>query len=623
MSTTLEFLKNEAGEAEGLNDPGIETFRDSPFSSVAREAGQNTRDVRVDPSKPVRMAFRRLEIPTEELPCVDKYRDTIEICLALAQQSEDPKELSFFRQAKAVLERSSIPVLEIADFNTTGLVGPCEEGTPFHALLKATGVSAKDMETSGGSFGIGKNAVYAASDLQTAFYSTVYKDGKEGEHFLCQGKTRFRSFGTGDGRAFRSIGYWGNPEGFMPINDPQAVPEWLRRDEVGTSIFSIAMRESDDWESELIASIVRNFFVAIHRGEMEFEVSSEQINANNLLYKFEDSRIMKAAERAGYEEDFQFAKDLYECLRAEEDVFNLEVGAKGAGKFRVRLQIGEGLPRRIAIVRNGMYISDNLGSFGDKFLRFPMFREFVALVEPAGEQESIWLKSLENPRHDQLSAERLTNPDARETARAAGKRLAAEIRKAIRSKAKTQVSAETDLDELSEFFALEEKAREDEKGERDPYSFKVKKQLKPKTNRRTKPPVSEQPGEEGGSRRGEEEGDGDGSGPGPGDGSGTGGAGKRAAYLPMPLANPRTHLPDADDATRRLIRFTPEKSGQAVLKFETLGLGNSEDLHTVGGLINIDCTAGERQEIEVQFEIPYAGPIEIISWSEEKSDETQ
>ena len=61
MTPRLVFLKNEAGEAEGLNDPGIETFRDSPYSSVARETGQNTRDVRADTSKPVRMAFRKID----------------------------------------------------------------------------------------------------------------------------------------------------------------------------------------------------------------------------------------------------------------------------------------------------------------------------------------------------------------------------------------------------------------------------------------------------------------------------------------------------------------------------------------------------------------------------------
>ena len=54
----LKFLTNEAGEKEGLGDAGIETFRDSPYASCAREAGQNSRDAARE--KPVRMTFNVL-----------------------------------------------------------------------------------------------------------------------------------------------------------------------------------------------------------------------------------------------------------------------------------------------------------------------------------------------------------------------------------------------------------------------------------------------------------------------------------------------------------------------------------------------------------------------------------
>lgn len=621
MTAKLAFLRNDGDEAEGLNDPGIETFRDTPYSSVARETGQNSRDERADKSKPVKMTFRRIEVPSAEFPEIAEYREAVDICLAMAKQSGDTKELSFFNQAKAVLHRDTIPVLEIADYNTGGLRGPCVKGTPYHALVKATGVSAKDLETAGGSFGIGKNAVYAASDLQTAFYSTIYMDAGE-PRFLCQGKTRFRSFAGPDGTEYRSVGYWGDPDHFRPIDDPAKIPEWLRRDALGTSIYSIAMRDSKDWEAELIASILMNFFVAIHRDDMEFDVGSEIINANTLLYKFDEPRIREAAERAGYAEDFQFARDLYECLRTEEDIFSIELDVPGAGKFRIRLAVKEGLPRRIAFIRNGMFITDNLEKFGDKLRRFPMFREFAALVEPAGEKEIVWLRSLENPRHDQLSADRLTNPDEREAARTAGKALAKAVRAAVQSKAKSEVGAETELDELSEFFALEEKAEEDEKGDRDPYSFKVKKQIKIKRVRKTKPPTSDQEGDEGGSSQ-EEENDEEGGtgGKGSGEGDGTGGKGKRAVRLPMPLLNPRTQLPDGADAARRLIRFTPEKSGRAFLKFQALGLNKPEELAVKGGEVSVSCIEGQRQAIEVEFEIPYSGPIEIVSWLGETSDE--
>lgn len=623
MTAKLAFMKNDGDEDEGLNDPGIETFRDTPYSSVARETGQNSRDERVDETKPVKMTFRRIEVPAAEFPEIDGYREAVRICLQMAKKSGDTKELSFFGQAQTVLNRETISVLEIADYNTGGLKGPCVKGTPYHALVKATGVSAKDLDTAGGSFGIGKNAVFAASDLQTAFYSTIYLDDA-GPKFLCQGKTRFRSFKGADGSEYRSIGYWGDPDRYQPIEDPNKVPEWLRRDVVGTSIYSIAMRDSEDWEAELIASLLMNFFVAIHREDMEFEVGSERINASTLLYKFEETRIKEAATRAGYSEDFQFARDLYDSLRTEDDTFSIEFDVPGVGDFRVRLAVKEGLPRRIAFIRNGMFITDSLEKFDDKLRRFPMFREFSALVEPVGEKEVIWLRSLENPRHDMLSADRLTNPDEREAARIAGRKLAKAVRDAIKSKAKSEVGAETELEELSEFFALEERAEEAEEGDRDPYSFKVKKQVKPKKVRKTKPPVSEDEGEEGGaSQEDENESDGGNGGTGPGEGEGTGGKGKRAVRLPMPLLNPRTQLPDSADPRRRIVRFTPEKSGPAILKFQALGLNKPENLPVTGGDIAVNCTAGERHEVEVTFELPYGGPVEIVSWLGGSSDEAQ
>lgn len=68
-----------------------------------------------------------------------------------------------------VLTGDEITLLCIADSNTKGLTGPAEAGKPFHSLLKDAGVSNKDAADSGGSFGIGKNAAFAVSELQAVF----------------------------------------------------------------------------------------------------------------------------------------------------------------------------------------------------------------------------------------------------------------------------------------------------------------------------------------------------------------------------------------------------------------------------------------------------------------------
>src|SRR5262245_5486856 len=114
----IEFVPNPAEEGEGLSDAAIETFRDDPFASTAREPGQNSRDAFA--SLPVRVTFDVIEEPTNQFPAVDRFRQIVSLCAAQAQQTRKQKEIAFFQQAEVVLEADALKILRIADFNTTG-----------------------------------------------------------------------------------------------------------------------------------------------------------------------------------------------------------------------------------------------------------------------------------------------------------------------------------------------------------------------------------------------------------------------------------------------------------------------------------------------------------------------
>jgi hypothetical protein len=198
----LKFAENTADEGEGLSDSGIETYRDDPFPAIARETVQNSRDAHDGSGKPVKVEFDRLTISAAQFPDRESFLSSARSCLNIARAEKNDKEIAFFEQAVAVLESNSIRVLKIADYNTKGLRGPCTSlpPTPFYALVKSSGSSVKDDQAAGGSFGIGKSAVYSASDLQTVFYSTAYHCNDSGStKFLCQGKTKFRSHQGADG----------------------------------------------------------------------------------------------------------------------------------------------------------------------------------------------------------------------------------------------------------------------------------------------------------------------------------------------------------------------------------------------------------------------------------------
>ncbi|RMH21919.1 MAG: hypothetical protein D6698_02060 [Gammaproteobacteria bacterium] len=630
VNPELRFLPNEAGEKEGLGDAGIETFRDSPYASCAREAGQNSRDAAKN--KPVRMVFNVLELDHHNFPSRALLEDALEACFRGATEE---REEEFFGNALEIIKREQIPVLEIADYNTKGLVGPPDlEGTPFHSLVKGSGVTAKDAVDAGGSFGIGKNASFAVSDLHTVFYSTIWEDpDNEGKCFAAQGKVKLVSHTARDGKKVRATGYWGNPEGFRAIVDRTAVPEWMNRTEVGTSIFSMGFGVAEDWAERMTFSLVTNFFCAVYREEMVFEVDDGKININrntleNLLTRQD---IVNAAEATGHKDDLVFAQQLYRCMVsdiAKEHVLNIQ----DLGRIRVRVLVEEGMPRRIGFVRRGMLITDNLRHFGHPFVRFPGSRDFVVLVEPEDTDASAFLKKLENPAHDGFSAERITDPRKRAHAARAMKQLGKELRNIIKQTTGVRHEGAVVLEELGRFFADQGQGERppDPGTETDPERYIYKSQRK----ERMKPRPARDPnsGQEGGSSRTGKGSSGKGGGTGKGTGSGSEGHGTRGDRQPVALGDVRNLLrtDNAGAAISREIHFTPESDGLIEIRVEATGIDTPENLvvkSTSKGMVDsgaiiIEANARQRETVTITFDEPYEGPIELIAASRAESQET-
>lgn len=621
----LEFLLNTGGESEGLSESGVENFRDKPFTAVARETGQNSRDARLDMSKPVRLTFDLITIPSSDFPSIGEFRKAAELCLKKATRPKNEKEQGFFEQAALALNAPEIKILRISDFNTKGVQGPCEEGRPFHSLAKSDGVSTKEDLSSGGSFGIGKNAAFALSDIQTAFISTRYKDDKGTDNVLCMGKALFISHASEDGIERRRKGYWGKKAGYMPLDNASDIPKWLLRESQGTSIFSICMRDNrTDWRYEMASAIIINFFCAIERQEMEFEIDNGalKINRNTLQALFKDSKVLEAVNQHNAGIAFEAAKILHTCLVDEKTILTV-LDVPGLGKVQMRTLLREGLGYTIGIIRNGMYITDNLAKFNEPFKRFPLHREFAVVIEPDSQLEGEWFKRLENPQHDNLSDERITDPALRKQGKLAFEKLAKQIRTQIRSLAKAEPTSSMELDELNDFFASEQARQYDDDGpETDPKALRptaIKKSPpKPKRVVHTKsedddPPIPG-PGPDGPEP---------GPGPSPGPGPGVIHPGPKPRPQPqarsIELQGERNLLPDVTQPQKRRLFFTSPVAGNVALHVEATGLSNPDRLavtSVIGGTLNagaieILCRKGQRVALDVEFDTPYAGPVEI------------
>jgi hypothetical protein len=619
----LAFPRNDAGERDGLNDAGIETFRDAPYASCAREAGQNSRDAASGSGKPVRLKFDLLELERNEIPSIQNLEKTLHQCF---EQAYDDKEKEFFANAIHVVKQQKIPVLRIADYNTKGLIGPPDKfGTPFNSLLKARGVSSKDSATSGGSFGIGKNASVAVSELQTVFYSTRYLDNDtHKECFAAQGKVILVSHEDEHREPRRATGYWGISEGFGAITDESLVPSWMRREEIGTSIFSIGFRGHDsDWEDLMVCSLISNFFSAIRQGQMEFMVADRAINANTLESLLDSDELLVAAAGTALKDDLLFARVLHRCLASDLSVEE-QIEISNLGKIRVRILADKALPRRVGFVRNGMLITDNLSYFGHKFSKFPSARDFICLVEPDDENAGRLLKSLENPQHKDFSADRIPDPKKRQIATKAMQVLGQQIRTMINSKAGVEITDSVVIEELANLFgegAMGESDSSSSEKTPEKYIYEVVRQTSKTadaTNYRGagsggngahEPRTKSSSGRPGSSNNGKKQ--------------DTNNDGQSKPRKRVPLIEVRNKITNSEDESlaARKIYFTSPASGCIELSIQALGINDPEPLtivdayptKPVNGVLKLDIEAGERQEISIFLDESYVGPIEVIA----------
>lgn len=598
----LRFLTNEAGKVEGLAYAGFETFRGSPYTSCARETGQNSRDASV--VQPVSVSFNLLNLPRVEIPFADELQHSIECCLL---NHQDQKTKLHLERALNTIRAPHIKVLEISDKNTTGLTGPTSDPkSVFAALVKGDGVTNKTDMTSAGSFGIGKNAAFAVSDLQAVIYSTRYLDRAlgAGELFAAQGRLRLISHTDGE-KNLSAEGYWGETQ-FSAIENEGAVPAWMRRKAIGTSIFSIGFREEPNWVQRMTLSLAMNFFLAICRKEINFSVGDVQLNFATLDNILVSTELELVAIQTDQLDQLRRARRLLECFRSEASSRH-KIAVGGLGEFILHLLVREGLPREVHVLRNGIYITDNFSKFSEPMRRFPSVREFIALLEPApsndGKLPSALLKQLENPAHDAFEPERLVDDSERELAKKQIKALIRKVREAIREVAKMEDLSSSHLDELSHLFGDNSGGSKKDR-EEDPTRF-IYGPARP--SRRTTPP--------GGLREG--------AGKGEGVGQRTGerqGEKKPRSAPATALRDVRSALSDVKDLRKRTVFFTPGFDGELQLAVAAVGLSADVELtvaqssigKAVAGKVTIPVLKGVRIAADLLLVEPFPGPIKLL-----------
>ncbi|KMT59194.1 hypothetical protein X560_1735 [Listeria fleischmannii 1991] len=394
------FPRLDGGFSEGLNDAGVETFKNDVYESLAKETIQNSIDARLDKTKPVTIKFEQNKLDVHSFPNYQQYRTILEECLE--SWRDNPKTRTFFEKALHSIDKETINILKISDFNTTGLTGSKDlknKNSNWVGLVKSIGNSNKTMGD-GGAFGIGKNAPFACSLIRTVFYNTVDKEGIRAFQGIAKLVSR-----TSNNQEFRGTGFYGDvSKDNAPIYDQEINKldfyqhSFFSREKTGTDVFIYDFLVEKKWVSKIIQSALRNFFVAIFNNSLIVEVENTIICKENLL------QVIK--EQSNYEESLPY---LYYLAMTEGKKFPKE-GYEYASDYdglELYLLEGKDYPKQVAMFRKiGMRIFDKK--------HFQGATNFIGLFYTTGDDVNQKLSEMEPAAHDKWEYQRSRDYEGRE-----------------------------------------------------------------------------------------------------------------------------------------------------------------------------------------------------------------
>lgn len=155
MDCKWRFPSNYGAQIYGISDTGIETFRNVPLDSLAREICQNSLDAHIDNSdKPVIVEFKMSDLSINNIPDIEGLNQYFKKAEKFWTNDDDPNAYEFYKVARKQIQSGKCTVLRISDYNTKGLEGCGKDlprGKPWIHLVKSSGVSNKPG-TSGGVF---------------------------------------------------------------------------------------------------------------------------------------------------------------------------------------------------------------------------------------------------------------------------------------------------------------------------------------------------------------------------------------------------------------------------------------------------------------------------------------
>ena len=457
------------GGGLGFNDGGTQLFKDDSVQSLAREVCQNSIDARPrNSSEPAIVEFSTFKIKNTDFPGYEDFvkiiKNEVKHCQSFYKNNK--AALEYYQEALKSLVQDEILCLRISDFNTTGLTcSGNSKNNNWANLVVHTGTNDKNPED-GGSFGLGKNAMYACSKFGALLFSThTIENIKRSE---CVAKLSYLY--DEDGSVVHGLGNFGLYSDLRSVEEDKPITGIYeldssfdrRENEFGTDVYILGFElsnsdiystEAEDlskFEYDISSAIIDNYFISILENKLIVKINDIVINNEN-LYDIFETIYDKHPDLFN-----QNTIDYLEIMRNEETIYPISIMEEGVPDAELRISLNPNYHNRIAMVRNtGMKIFDK-GNF-------PQITIFSGILVLRDKGVNGYFKKMENPAHDDWILDRIK---ADKIAKQRYDRMLNQIREIIKELAKENAPESMDVAGLGEMLPDDvDDASEDNKQE--------------------------------------------------------------------------------------------------------------------------------------------------------------
>jgi hypothetical protein len=406
---------------DGLNDAAINAFNSNVINSFVREMFQNSNDARdkelsvnqqTGKKPPLHISINYKTFKQEQFP---NFEEFIDIFRRIKSAEANNQHVEFFKHGeKAMGMRTAIKFFVYEDFNTTGLSGDDKNPTStFSSCVLSEGTSVKPDDTAGGSYGIGKNAIFGFSKLRTVFYSSLSNKGE----YIFQGVTKLASYNDSNGNTYERRIFCGNGEDLKSVRNFSELPEKFqdvfKRTLPGLSQYAACPLDNLDWLEQFTKAILRNYWLLLYNGSLVVELKAE----DELILKIEESNLedllLKYYDPNNYKPDKTIEPggnpyEFYKCL-VENNFKERTIDKIGMVKFYYR-ELTHNTTNRVAYMRNNMVVySDSIWGFGSI--------NYCGVFICEDKEGNKILRMMEPPTHDSFKPERLTDKTGKYSAK--------------------------------------------------------------------------------------------------------------------------------------------------------------------------------------------------------------